>query len=82
MATEYADRDFLEFIIKSIVDHPEEVTVDVQGEEGRTVFLIHANSQDYGKIIGKNGRIISALRDLIKLMATKENLYVDLVIAE
>lgn len=75
-------KETLLYILSRIVDHPDDVAVDVQEEEGRTIFLIKANSEDYGKIIGKNGRIISALRDLIKLMATKVNQYVDLVIAE
>jgi predicted RNA-binding protein YlqC (UPF0109 family) len=46
------------------------------------LLTIHAHQEDYGKIIGKSGRIIKALRDLMKLMATKQNCYVDVILAE
>ncbi len=70
----------LEFILASLVDHPDEVTVEEHQENSRTILSIRAHQEDYGKIIGKNGRIIRAIRDLIKLMATKENIYADVVI--
>ncbi len=72
----------LEFILQSIVDHPDEVVILETKEESRTIFTIQANAGDLGKIIGKSGRIIRAIRDLIKLMAAKENVYVDVVIDE
>ena len=75
-------KDTLIFLLKNIVDHPDDILVDEQNDESRVLLTIHANQEDLGKIIGKNGRIIKALRDLTKLMATKQNLYVDVVIAE
>ena len=75
-------KDTLIFLLQKIVDHPDDITVDEQGDESRVLLTIHANQEDMGKIIGKSGRIIKAIRDLIKLMATKQNLYVDVTIAE
>ena len=75
-------KDTLVFILKKIVDHPEDIKVDEITEESRTILQIRANQEDIGKIIGKSGRIIKALRDLIKLMATKQNIYVDVVLDE
>jgi len=75
-------KDTLLYIVQSIVDHPDDVVIDEQVNAGRTVFAIHANPEDIGKIIGKKGRIISAIRDLVKIIATKQNLYVDVTIAE
>lgn len=75
-------KDTLIFLLQSIVDHPDDVVVDEHEEDSRILLTIHANQEDLGKIIGKSGRIIKALRDLIKLMATKQNLYVDIDIAE
>jgi len=75
-------KDTLLFILSHLVDHPEDVTVDEVKEETRTVLVIHANPDDMGKIIGKRGRIITALRDIVKLMATKEKVYVDVEVAE
>jgi len=75
-------KDTLIFLLQQIVDHPDDIVVDEEGDQSRVLLTIHANQEDLGKIIGKSGRIIRALRDLIKLMATKQNLYVDVVIAE
>lgn len=75
-------KDTLIFLLQSIVDHPDEIVVDQTQDDSRTLLSIRAHSEDIGKIIGKNGRIIKALRDLIKLMATKENTYVDVVLAQ
>lgn len=75
-------KDTLLFILSQIVEHPEDVQIDEATENDRTVYTIHANPEDMGKIIGKSGRIIRAIRDLIKLMAAKNGSYVDVVIAE
>lgn len=75
-------KDTLLFILKRIVDHPDDIVVDEETAEDKTILTIHANQQDYGKIIGKSGRIIRSLRDLIKLMAAKQGVYVDVVLAE
>ncbi len=69
-------------ILTQIVDHPDDVTVDEEQHEQGSVLIIHANSQDMGKIIGKGGRIIRAVRDLVKLMATKKGIYADVELAE
>lgn len=75
-------KDTLLFLLTSIVDHPDDIVVDQMQDESRVLLTIHANQEDVGRIIGKNGRIIKALRDLIKLIATKEGAYVDIVLAE
>lgn len=75
-------KDTLIFLLSRIVDHPDDIVVDEAVLEERVTLTIHANQEDLGKIIGKNGRIIRSLRDLIKLMAAKQNLYVDVIIAE
>ena len=75
-------KDTLLFLLQSIVDHPDDIVVEEARDESRVLLTVSANSEDIGKIIGKSGRIIKALRDLIKLIATKENTYVDVVLAE
>lgn len=75
-------KDTLLFLLTSIVDHPDDIVVDQMQDESRVLLTIHANHEDVGRIIGKNGRIIKALRDLIKLIATKEGAFVDIVLAE
>lgn len=75
-------KDTLLYILTQLVDHPDDVTVDEEQHEQGTVLIIHANPLDLGKIIGKSGRIIRAIRDLVKLMATKKGMYVDVELAE
>ena len=75
-------KDTLLYLLSQIVDHPDDIIVDEETAEDKTILTIHANQEDLGKIIGKSGRIIRSLRDLIKLMAAKQNLYVDVVLAE
>lgn len=75
-------KDTLVYLLKSIVENPDDIIVDETVEETKTLLTVHANQSDIGKIIGKQGRIIRALRDLIKLIAAKHNVYVDIVIAE
>jgi hypothetical protein len=75
-------KDTLIYLVKALVDHPDDVIVDEEVSETKTLLTVHANTEDLGKIIGKQGRIIRALRDLTKLIAAKHNVYVDVVIAE
>ncbi len=75
-------KDTLVYLLTAIADHPDDIVVDEEAQEGKTVLTIHANTEDMGKIIGKSGRIIRAIRDLVKLMAAKQNTYVDVVLAE
>ena len=75
-------KDTLLFLLSKIVDNPDALLIDERSEGSKIILAVHADQKDMGKIIGKNGRIIRALRDLIKLMATKENAYVDVVVVE
>lgn len=75
-------KDTLLFLLSRIVDHPDDIVIDEEVAEDRTTLTIHANQEDLGKIIGKSGRIIRSLRDLIKLMAAKQGIYVDVVLSE
>lgn len=75
-------KDTLLFILQNIVENKNALSVDEQDEEGKKILVIHADTSDIGKIIGKHGRIIRAIRDVIKIMAVKQNVYVDVEIAE
>lgn len=65
-------RDLVSFMAKSIVDEPDQVSVnEVEGD--RTVmFEVKVASSDMGKIIGKRGRVIHAVRSLVQAAAAKE----------
>lgn len=75
-------KETLTYLVQSIVDHPEDVSVVEEQREGRTVLRLTINQEDMGKVIGKSGRIIRAIRDLIKLLATKRGVYADVELVE
>lgn len=75
-------KDTLDFLIRSLVDHPDDIIIDERIDGEATILVIHTNPEDIGKVIGKSGRIIRALRDLMKVIAAKRNMYVDVEIAE
>jgi uncharacterized protein len=63
----------IEFITKALVDKPDEVEVrEVVGEK-TTVYELRVGEGDLGKVIGKHGRTIRAIRTLLSAAATKEN---------
>ncbi|OGG06337.1 hypothetical protein A2872_01260 [Candidatus Gottesmanbacteria bacterium RIFCSPHIGHO2_01_FULL_42_12] len=76
-------RDFLELIVKNIVDLPDKVVVDESEDDyGKVVLSISVDKTDMGKIIGKEGRIIKAVRDLVKILAVKANRRVNVQLTE
>lgn len=72
----------LNFILTQIVDNPDEVSIDEQQiSEGNFQYTIHAQVGDTGKIIGRDGKIISAIRNIAKVLAIKENTHIRIEIA-
>lgn len=66
-------KDLLEFIVKSLVDHPDSVSVNqVQGERS-LILELRVDPEDMGKVIGKQGRIAKAIRTVVNAAAVKEN---------
>ena len=63
------ERDLVEFIIKSLVDNPDEVSVNQVEAENTNILEIKANAEDYGKIIGRRGRIVNSIRTLLAVVA-------------
>ncbi len=76
-------KDALEFFVKSITDQPENVVVvETADAAGIKVLEISVDPSDMGKVIGKGGKIIKALRDLIRVLAVKQNSRVNVVLRE
>ena len=76
-------KDFLEYLIKNIVDKPDEATVAEDTDQMGVVNLsIHVDPIDMGKVIGKSGKINRALRDLVRVLAVKENRRVNVILTE
>ena len=66
-------KELVEYIAKSLVDHPEAVVVEDKVDEDVVVFELHVAQDDMGKVIGKQGRIAKAIRTVVKAAATVEN---------
>lgn len=57
-------KDFIEYLVKNIVDDPDQVQIKLVESDNHTVVEIHVAKEDIGKIIGKKGKIIQSLRVL------------------
>ena len=68
-------KDLLISITKGLVCKPEDVSVDVSepNEEGVTVYHLHVNEEDMGRVIGKQGRIAQAIRVVMRAAATRND---------
>ncbi len=63
---------FVEYVTKALVDHPEEVDVREIDSERAVIFELRLNQTDIGKVIGKSGRTITAIRTLLTSAAAKQ----------
>jgi predicted RNA-binding protein YlqC (UPF0109 family) len=66
-------KDLVLQITKALVDHPEDVLVVRKELNNQTLLEITVNPEDVGKIIGKQGRIIKAIRTVVKACAIRDN---------
>ncbi len=73
---------FLEYIVKGLVQNPEAVTVTPVEREGTTVFELRLDPKDVGKIIGRQGMTINAIRSLLLAGSAKTGLRCTLEIVE
>lgn len=65
-------KDLLEYLAKSLVDNPDDVSIEVIEGERSVILQLKVHPDDIGKVIGKQGRIANALRTLVKAAATKQ----------
>jgi predicted RNA-binding protein YlqC (UPF0109 family) len=76
------DQEFLEFVVKSLVDKPEDVEVDRRVDEMGVLMTLSVNPEDMGKIIGRQGNTAKAIRTLLRVIGMKNNARVNLKINE
>lgn len=80
--TQTADRDFVEFVVKQIVQFPDQVEVTRTIDEMGVLITLKVSKDDMGKIIGKSGQTAKALRILLRIIGSKNNARVNLKIVE
>ena len=64
--------DLLAYIAQGLVDHPEEVTVESFEEEDALVLELTVADEDTGKVIGRNGRTVNAIRAVMRACGAKQ----------
>jgi predicted RNA-binding protein YlqC (UPF0109 family) len=77
-----ADRDFVEFVVKQIVEKPDEVEVTRTVDEMGVLITLKVSKDDMGKIIGKSGQTAKSIRILLRIIGSKNNARVNLKIVE
>jgi hypothetical protein len=76
------DREFLEHIVKELVDHPEDVKVERKVDEMGVLLSLKVNPEDMGQIIGREGSTAKAIRNLVRIVGLKNHARVNLKIEE
>lgn len=79
---ETPDKDFLEFLVKSLVDHPEDVRVDRKVDERGVLLTLHVHAEDMGHVVGRQGSTAKAIRSLLRIVGIKNDARVNLKIEE
>lgn len=76
------DVEFLEYVVKSIVDHPEDVKLTRTIDEMGVLITLGVNPEDMGQIIGRSGATAKSVRTLLRVIGARNNARVNLKILE
>lgn len=82
MAKTENDREFLEYLVKALVDNPEDVKIERKVDEMGVLLSLRVNPEDMGQIIGKEGSTARAIRTLVRIVGIKNQARVNLKIEE
>jgi uncharacterized protein len=82
MNTSNFDREFLEYVIKALVDNPNDVKITRTVDEMGVLMTLEVNAADMGKVIGRDGNTAKAIRTLLRVVGMKNNSRVNLKINE
>jgi len=82
MAEKFRDQEFLEYVVKELVDTPDAVKVERKVDEMGVLLSLRIDPADMGKIIGRNGNTAKAIRSLLRVVGLKNQARVNLKIEE
>lgn len=68
----------LEYILSQLVDNPEKIVIEEKEEDGIVNFSITVDPTEMGKVIGKGGKVIRSVRNVLKILAIKEGKHVNI----
>ncbi|MDD5547331.1 MAG: KH domain-containing protein [Candidatus Pacebacteria bacterium] len=77
-----SDQEFLEFLVKSIVENPDKVQVERKVDEMGVLLTLKVAAQDMGLIVGREGSTAKAIRSLLRIVGIRNNARVNLKIEE
>lgn len=73
-------KELIEFIVRSIVNNPDEVVVTEERSDTGVLLKLQVHPDDMGRVIGKQGRVVQAMRTLLRVVAVKQDTRVELVV--
>ncbi len=76
------DQEFVEYIVKGIVNNPDDVRTERSIDERGVLITLHINPEDMGYVIGRSGQTARSIRTLLKIVGAKNNARVNLKIYE
>lgn len=82
MAKLPVDQEFLEYVVKSLVDHPDDVKTERKVDEMGVLITLSVNQEDMGQIIGRSGDTARSIRSLLRIIGSKNDARVNLKIEE
>jgi len=82
MAEKFQDQEFLDYVIKALVDTPSAVKIDRKVDEMGVLMTLKIDPADMGKIIGRNGNTAKSIRTLLRIVGLKNHARVNLKIEE
>lgn len=82
MAKKELDQEFLEYVVKSIVDNPDDVKVERKVDEMGVLLSLNVSKQDMGQVVGRQGSTAKAIRTLLRIVGVKNHARVNLKIEE
>jgi predicted RNA-binding protein YlqC (UPF0109 family) len=72
----------VEHVTRNVAEDPDAIEVDVEERRGEVALLVHANPSDMGRLIGKRGRVIQALRQLVRAAGAAEGVKANVDVVE
>ena len=66
-------KELIEYVVKTLVDHPEDIRISAIEGERTIVFELRCHPEDVGKVIGKSGKTVGAIRTLLSTVAARQN---------
>lgn len=76
------DQEFLAYLVKSLVDHPEDIRIERKVDEMGVLLTLRVHRDDMGQIVGRQGSTAKSIRALLRIVGMKNNARINLKIEE